>query len=95
MIMQHHKPSVQLMTFAIYILLDSFYKLPISISGIQMYSCVYELHEDHKKTLIPLKITNLEFLLGLHYSTYIPKYLACICNPEINCYKLILEAART
>lgn len=47
--------SVQFMTFTIYILLKSFYKLIISISGIQIYDCVCQLHENYRKTFNSFK----------------------------------------
>lgn len=69
MIMQHYTYYVlcTIMTFAICVILDSFYKCIISVPGIHVHNCVYQLHESYEKTLIPLKTSNLEFLLGLRY----------------------------
>lgn len=59
--MQHCRQYVQFMIFTVYILSKRFYKFFICISGIQICNCVYQLHEDYKKTN-SLKIRNLEFL---------------------------------
>lgn len=74
--------------YSLYFVIYIFLKRTVSCDYIVI--TVYQLHEDCKEILIPLKSRNLEFLFSL------PGFLACcVYNPEVYCCKLISEAAGT